>query len=157
MKTWILAMAMMAGVTMTAQPNNREKFDHKRPGREQRDPFTPEQRTELKVKHLTLALDLTDKQQKEMQKLFLNQNKEKEQFMALHKANKDAGKKPTVDERFAMQTKRLDAQIATQREIKKILTAEQFTKFEQLKEKEHDRMQKGRHGFKREHNKGPRK
>lgn len=157
MKTWILAMAMMAGVTMIAQPNNREKFDHKGPGREQRDPFTPEQRTELKVKHLTLALDLTDKQQKELQKLFLNQNKEREQFMALHKANKDAGKKPTTDERFAMQTKRLDAQIATQREIKKILTAEQFTKFEQLKEKGHDMMQKGRHGFKRERNKGLRK
>ena len=146
MKTWILAMAMMAGVTMTAQPNEGRKFDNRAPGKEHHDPFTPEQRTELKVKHLTLALDLSDKQQREMQKLLLNQNKEREQFMALHKADKEVGKKPTADERYTMQNKRLDAQIAMQREVKKILTPEQFTKFELLKEKRHDKMNRRHKG-----------
>jgi len=152
-------MAMMAGVTMSAQPGEK-KFDGRQPGKEHRDPFTPEQRTELRVKHLTLALDLSDKQQKDVQKLFEGQQKQREQFMALHKANKDAGKKPTPDERFAMQTKMLDVQIANKRELKKILTPEQFTKFEQLKDERRDKMQewhkRGGH-FKRDGKHGDRR
>ena len=152
MKTWILAMAMMMGVAMNAQPGEgrpQRGPEGKHHGKEQRDHFTPEQRTELKVKHLTLALDLTDKQQKDLQALFLNDAKQRQQFMAQHKANKDAGKKPTEDERFAMMSKKLDSQIAMKREIKKILTAEQYQKFEAQKEKRHEKVAKHEKNFKK--------
>lgn len=142
MKTWILALAMMMGITMSAQPGPG-KHAGKEHKKEHKANFTAEQRTELKVKHLTLKLDLTDKQQKEMQKVVLNQEKEKEQAMVQHKANKEVGKKPTDDERYAMMSKRLDNQIAMQKEIKKILTPEQYQKFEMQREKKQEKFKKG--------------
>lgn len=149
MKTLILAMAMMMGVTMSAQPGGGRQLGGKHMEREQREQLTPEQRSELKAKHMALTLDLTDKQQKDVQKLMLIQAKERQQFMDQHKANKEAGKKPTADERFAMQTKRLDGQIAMKREMKKILTEEQFKKFEAQKVKRHERMAKHAKNIKR--------
>ena len=64
---WIVAMAMMMGVTMGAQEHGRKHHGEDRPAKEQRDPFTPEQHAELRAKKLTLSLDLTDKQQAELQ------------------------------------------------------------------------------------------
>jgi protein CpxP len=157
MKTWILAMAMMAGVTMSAQADKNLKLDNKRPGKEHHEPFTPEQRAELKVKQLTLALDLSNKQQKEMQKLLLDQNKDREQFIKSHKANVASGKKPSADERFAMQTKRIDAQIAMQREVRKVLTEEQFSKYEEMKTARHERFKDGSKNFKRSHERNSRR
>jgi len=157
MKTWILAMAMMAGVTMSAQADKNFKLDNKRPGKEHHEPFTPEQRAELKVKQLTLALDLSNKQQKEMQKLLLDQNKDREQFIKSLKANAASGKKPSADERFAMQTKRLDAQIAMQREVRKVLTEDQFSKYEEMKTARQDRSKNGFRNFKRSHERNSRR
>lgn len=135
MKTWILAMAMMMGVTMSAQEHHKRHDGGRGPHKEHHEPLSPEQRAELKAKKLTLALDLTDKQQAELKKVFTSQAKEKQAAMQQHKANREAGKKLAPDERFAMQSKRLDAQITTKRELKKILTEEQFAKFEKMKHK----------------------
>lgn len=129
MKTWILGAMMMAGVIATAQ-EKKERPEH----------LKPEQRVELHVKQMDLALDLTDKQQKDIEKLFLERAKKSEQLKATHKANKDAGKKLTADEKFAMKSKRLDEQIAMKTEMKKILNAEQFTKWENMKKKRHGKM-----------------
>lgn len=137
MKTWILAIAMMMGVTMSAQ-HGEQKMDRRAEGREQHEKLSPEQRTELKSKQLTLALGLSDKQQKDVQKLILDRENKKQDFIAQRKANKDAGKQPTADERFAMKSKMLDDQIAMQREMKKVLTPEQFEKFEKMKQKRHE-------------------
>jgi len=149
MKTWILAMAMMVGMAMSAQPGNRKFNDVRGYGREHRENFTPEQRTELKVKKLTLALDLSDKQQKELQKLLLNAETQKVQFMAKHKADREAGKKLTDDEKFSLKTIRLDNQIAMKREMKKILTAEQYASFEKMKDNKREKQTKEHKKFKK--------
>lgn len=151
MKTWILAIMMMTGVVMSAQDGER-KMDRMRHSNEHHEKLTPEQRTELKSKQLTLTLGLSDKQQKEMQKLILERESKKQQFIAQHKANKEAGKRLTADERYAVKNKMLDEQIAMQREMKKILTPEQFDKFEKMK---HDRHENGLK--KREHSKNARR
>jgi len=67
----------------------------------------------------------------------------------------DSGKKPTADERFAMQSKRLDEQMATKERVKKILTPEQFEKWEKAKQKmHHQRKGEGKqHRMKREEKK----
>ena len=148
MKTWILAMAMMMGFAMSAQPGDK-RMDGNRPEKEHRAPFTAAQRAELRSKNLALKLDLNDKQQKEIQKLVLARETEREQLMAQRKANSETAKKPTPDERFAMMNKRLDAEIAMKKEVKKILTAEQFAKYEQLKDEQHEKMRKGRENFKK--------
>ena len=148
MKTWIVAMVMMMGFAMSAQPGERSMHGNKQV-KEHREPFTAAQRAELRSKNLALKLDLTDKQQKEMQKVLLTREIEREQVMAQRKANKDAVKKVTPDERFAMMNTRLDTQIAMKKEVRKILTPEQFAKYEQLKEEQHKKMRKDPRNFKK--------
>lgn len=150
MKTWILAMAMMMGVTMAAQPHGR-RHEGGKPGKEQKDPLTAEQKAELKAKKLTLALDLTDKQQGELQKLFTENAKEMEKVKEQRRADREAGKKPTAEERFEMQSKMLDAQIANKRKIKSILTAEQYAKFEKMESRHHSKITKRAQKIKKRH------
>lgn len=139
MKTWILAIMMMAGISMSAQ--------HKG---EMRDNLKPEQRAELRAKEMTLALDLNDKQQKEVKALMLDRAKKAETARAQHKAAKEAGKRPTADEKFAMKSKMLDEQIALKAEMKKILTAEQYAKWAERSEQKKIRSEKRRAHLKRE-------
>ena len=110
MKTLILAAVMMVGVVVSAQDK-----------KERPEPLKPEQRAELRVKQIDLALDLNDKQQKDIQKLILERSKKAEQFKAERKSRKQAEKKLTADERFAMRSRMLDERIAMRDEMKKIL------------------------------------
>lgn len=124
MKTWILAIMMLVGLGSYAQ-HGKDKMN--------REPFTASQKAELQSKKMTLALDLNEKQQKDIQKLLTDKNTKAEQFKSQFKANREAGKKPTADERFAMQNKRLDEKIAFKGEMKKILNTDQYSKWEKMK------------------------
>jgi protein CpxP len=139
MKTWILAAVMIISLNATAQQRGEKRVQLK-----------PEQRVELQAKKMTLALNLNEKQQKEVQKLLLERSKKAEQFRAQHQADKAAGKNPTADELFAAKSRQLDERIATQAEMKKILTAEQFEKWQEIKKDRHSRLKK-RHKGLREH------
>jgi len=150
MKTWILAMAMMAGVTMSAQHHDRRHDDERGPKKEHRESFTPEQKAELRAKHLTLKLDLTDKQQTELKTLFLANAQEAKKAHEQRKEEREAGKKPSADERFERTTKRLDTQIDNQRKIRKILTEEQFSKFEKMKDRREQKITKRAKKFKKQ-------
>lgn len=126
----------MAGMTIIAQPRNNK---HQGDGMEQ---FTPEQRSELHVKKLTLELDLNESQQKEMKAFIADKNTKMEAHRTAMKAMKEKGTKPTSDERFAMKSKMLDEQIATKKRMQKILNEKQFEKWTALKE-EHQGNRKG--------------
>ena len=127
---------LMAGMTIIAQPRNNK---HQGDGMEQ---FTPEQRSELHVKKLTLELDLNESQQKEMKAFIADKNTKMEAHRTAMKAMKEKGTKPTSDERFAMKSKMLDEQIATKKRMQKILNEKQFEKWTALKE-EHQGNRKG--------------
>ena len=142
MKTWILAAAMVFGLAVNAQHRG-----------EKQDMLKPEQRAELRAKEMTLELNLNDKQQKDVKALLIDRSKKADAAMAQHKAAKESGKKPTADERFAMRSKMLDEKIAMKAEMKKILTAEQFAKWE-MKAENREKMKERRHG---EFKKGRRK
>lgn len=131
MKMWILAMAMMVGVGVNAQDRKQ------RP-----EPLKPEQRAELQAKRMTLALDLNEKQQKDVQKLLIEKSKQRAEFRREHMAQRHAEKKPTADERFAMKSKMLDDRIAMKSEMKKILTPEQFSSLEKIKKEKHRELRK---------------
>ncbi|NDI98393.1 hypothetical protein GWA97_04845 [Flavobacterium sp. LaA7.5] len=131
MKTWILATVMMIGLSAMAQPGDRN-----------RERLTPEQRVELQVKKMTLELDLNDKQQQEVKQLLTKKSKEREEAIAQHKAKKEKGEKLTADERYAMQSNRLDEQIEMKGEMKKILTPEQYEKFEAKQVKRQEKITK---------------
>ena len=131
MKKVFLVALLFVGITTFAQ----EK-------REQREKLTPEQRVELQAKKMKLDLDLNDKQVADVKKLLLEQAKKREAKKAEFQAKKDDAKKPTSDEIYAMKNKMLDEQIANKAEMKKILTADQYKKWEENREEDKYKMKK---------------
>ena len=142
MKKLILMTFLMAGMTIIAQPRNNK---HQGNGMEQ---FTPEQRSELQVKKLTLELDLNESQQKDIKAFIADKNTKMAAHRTAMKAMKEKGTKPTSDERFAMKSKMFDEQIATKKRMQKILNEKQFEKWAALKEEhqsDHKGNRQGRH------------
>lgn len=141
MKKLLIAALLVVGLTAFAQ--EQKKPD---PNRPQREKLSPEQRNELMLKKMTLDLGLNEGQQKDMAKIIAEQSAKREVAMAERKANKEKGIKPSADERFARENKRLDEQIVVKEKVKKILTPEQFKKWEEMKaeqrERRHDRAEK---------------
>ena len=133
MKKLILAVALVISSLTFAQERRGEKL-------------TPEQQSDLHVKKMTLDLDLNEVQQKEVKAILLEQAQKREAKMAEFKANKEKGEKPSADEKFEMKSKMLDEQIEMKAKIKKILTAEQYKKWEEKQEKRgemrNDKMEK---------------
>lgn len=130
MKNIVKILVILFAFSLTAQA--QEERNHKR----EIEGFSAEQQTNLMVKHLTLELDLTEKQQSQITPLIAAQVAEKKGFEAKRKAAKEMKQKPTSEERYAMKSKMLDGQIAMKKNMKTILTKEQYEKF--------DKMPKGR-------------
>jgi len=89
--------------------------------------LTPEQRNELKTKQLTLALNLSDKQESKIIALNNKTYKNKSEF------KKD--QKLTEEQMFDARAKRLENKIAYKREMQKILSKDQFTQWEKMNTK----------------------
>lgn len=140
-----IALIAIISVSTYAQ----DKMD--RPARQDRNPmekFTPEQRNQLMLKKMTLELDLDATQQKEMGKVMAEQGAKREAFM---KNRKEKTEKPTSDEIFEMKSKMLDEQIAMKSKMKKILSPEQFKKWEEMKKHHHKGMRNhGPEGMKKD-------
>ena len=136
-KLFVLAL-LLVGTTIIAQERNR-----KHQGNEM-EQFTPQQKSQLMLKKMTLELDLNDSQQKEMSAIISDNVAKKEAHKGEMKAMKEKGVKPTTDERFAMHMKMLDEQIATKKRMEKILNAKQFEKWTSLKEDRQEK-QRGNH------------
>jgi hypothetical protein len=141
MKKLLIAALLFVGLTTFAQEQRKAA-----PNRSEMEKLSPEQRNELLLKKMTLDLGLNDGQQKDMAKIIAEQSAKREIAMAERKANKEKGVKPSADERFAKENKRLDEQIALKEKVKKILTPDQFKKWEEMKaqhkERRHDRAEK---------------
>lgn len=113
--------------------------------------FTTEQKVELAVKKMTLALDLTSKQQKEVAPLLAKQIKNREAHQQKRMEARKTEKRPTAEEMFAIQSQRLDNQIVFKKNMKTILNKGQFERFKkmnhqrnkEMKERLKDRMEKG--------------
>jgi len=109
-------------ITMNAQMKNMRN----KKGLE----FTTEQRATLQAKKMALKLDLNENQQKDIQKLMLKYEVEREQRRATFKNNKAQGVVTTSEEQFNFEKKRLDRKIAHKAEKKKNLTKTQLEKWE---------------------------
>lgn len=106
-----------------------------RKNREERPKFTIAQQTDLAVKKMTLALDLSPKQQNQLKPIIASKMAERKAFMEKRKEARKEKKRPTADEMYAMQSKRLDNEIAIKSSMKDILNKEQFEKFEKMQKK----------------------
>jgi periplasmic protein CpxP/Spy len=96
--------------------------------------MTLEQRNTLRLKKLTLDLNLTVAQQKELTPIIAEQSKKMELRREENKIRKEAKKKLSKDEKFNMANKNLDQQIELKARLSKILNAEQMQKWEEKKE-----------------------
>ncbi len=134
----LITLVLIASIGLSTYAQEKKE----RPGRHEGHPmdkFTPEQRNELMLKKMTLELDLNASQQKEMGKLIADQSAKREAFM---KKRKEKTEKPTSDEIFEMKNKMLDEQIAMNSKMKKILSPEQFTKWNEMKKHHREGMKK---------------
>lgn len=93
---------------------------------------SPEERAQIETKQLTLKLDLTEKQQSQVEETLVAHHAEGNAKMA---KNKKAMKEMSDDERHKLQVARLDAQIALKEKMKGILNAEQYAKYSQMMER----------------------
>ncbi|MEE2800575.1 MAG: hypothetical protein VX550_00165 [Bacteroidota bacterium] len=90
--------------------------------------FTPQQRAELKVKKMAVALDLSDKQINSIQPLIANQELERQSL----RENREEMKNLSNDEKFNRLNTRLDKKLDFKRKMKSILTADQYEKWQKM-------------------------
>lgn len=127
MKNLMIALMVLFTLTTYSQQNKNERRVHKNEMRQKGNDLSPEQMAELSTKKMTLHLDLNETQQKKLYAIELEQAKlKKEHFESIKESQ---GLSET--ERFEIKTKRLDNQIAFKKEMKSILTEEQFSKWEE--------------------------
>ncbi|MBD3662091.1 MAG: hypothetical protein HUJ11_08040 [Arenibacter algicola] len=140
MKKIVVLIVLMAGITAMAQKPERERGH-----RGDMKDMSLEQIATLQTKQMTLALDLSDAQQNEIQSINLENAVKRSEKMDEMKARKESGeaKKLTSEERYAMKTAMLDHQIAQKEKMKKILNKEQYEKWEKMK-KNREGHRKGR-------------
>jgi periplasmic protein CpxP/Spy len=143
MKKSIALAFLLLGLITFAQ-EKQANMKGKQVKTERNENFTAEQKATLQVKKMTLNLDLTSKQQTEIQKLVLEQAKKSEVKKNEMKAKREKGVKPTDEERFKNKSEMLDAKIAMKAEFKKILTPEQMAKFEEMRATRAEKMQNKR-------------
>jgi hypothetical protein len=119
MKKVIVAALLVVGITAFAQ----EK-EGRRAGREK---LTSEQKVDLQVKKLTKDLDLNEKQANEVKALVTKE-------VAKREAKRAEMQELKAKKREEMKAQREAEQAAVSADMKKILTAEQYTKWEKNRE-----------------------
>jgi len=132
-----IVIALIALITFQVNAQHKEEGHEK--SRKERfhkmKNISAEDMSQLHTKKLTLALDLTEAQQKKVNALNLRQAKAKKAKMEARMKAKEAAKKRTQEERLKHMNERLDAQIAHKKEMKAILNAEQYKKWENMQAK----------------------
>jgi hypothetical protein len=119
----ILSLVFVFTLTSNAQQNNQRY--------EKKVDFSPKQYATLQTKRMDLNLDLNKSQEKAVFELLESNAIEREKVRNEFRSNREKGKKPTSQERFEHQNSRLEKQIAHKAAMKKILSEEQFVKWEE--------------------------
>jgi len=125
MKKLASILVLVFAFTLTTQAQKRDN-------KERKAKLTTEQKAALTVKKMTLALDLTENQQKQLRPLVTKQINERTGNREKMMAMRESGKKPTSEEKYAFINARLDEKIAVKNEMKKFLNDNQFIKFEKM-------------------------
>lgn len=147
MKKLLLIAIAIITVNATAQERKRERQNQGEHERVQQfKDFSPEEVATLQTKKMTLHLDLTDAQQKQIQAIHLEQAKVRKSKMEANKKMHEEGReKPSKEDRFNRANEQLDSRIALKSKMKNILSTEQFEKWERgnaMKGKQRTKMRK---------------
>lgn len=123
----LLHVFMLAIVTAQAQ----RKIDRTENRRELATNLNPGDLSSIQAKRMTLALDLSDNQEKEIEELLTAKRTNRKE----NKINREDFKAMSAEQKLAMKEKQMDERIATKRAFKKILNDEQYTEFEKMAKK----------------------
>lgn len=154
-KLAILALALIT-FQANAQDNSSEKRqENKKERMEKRMKLEPKEMAELKTKKMTLHLDLTEAQQTKVMALNLENAKQRKEHFKKHADKKDDSEKakPSKEEKLKRMNAKLDAQIATKKQMKDILNADQYEKWEKSELKRNHGRKHNKKG-ERKHGKG---
>lgn len=121
------AMIILMALTTFAITAQNKSEDRKENRSQLRENLTPEQRAELHTKKMTLDLNLNETQQAQINQLLLKMHNNRPERTKNRKEMTDAQK---LEAKNVM----LDRRIAMKKEMKQILTEEQFTKWENRKQ-----------------------
>ena len=132
MKKLSLLLVLLLTISAFSQKKHHQKPD-----------FTVEQKTELMIKKMTLALDLNKKQISQITPLVVSKVKERDAKKSEHKGQSG---KMSNDEVFNKMSQRLDKMIALSAQMKKILDDDQYAKWKKMSAKH---MHKKKHGKKK--------
>jgi len=130
-KLAVIAIALFTLNGLMAQTKEKGPKDRIEK-RDMRENLTPQDIASLKSKKLTLQLDLSDKQQKVVYDILLTQAQDQNKLRKERLAHKTQGSKPSKEELVAFKNERLEKQIELKREMKAILSSEQYAKFEKM-------------------------
>jgi hypothetical protein len=125
MKKVFLAALFFIGITAFAQEKEGRKMD--------REKLTPEQKVDFQVKRMSADLNLNEKQVADVKALVAKEVQKREAKRAEMKENKAEARK---DMRAQMEAD----QAAMSADMKKILTAEQYAKWEKIRDERKEKM-----------------
>ena len=100
--------------------------------RDYKQQLTINQQTSLKVKQMTLALDLSDKQQQQLTPLLRAEITFRQAAIEKRKEARKQKKRPSSDEIYAIKSQELDNKISMKRSMKNILNKTQFETFKKM-------------------------
>ena len=132
----LLALFICFSLTINAQ--KKQFFKNKKS-------LTTEQLTTLKVKKMTLELELSEIQQNKLTPVIKELISERSAQLDKKRELKNDVKKINPNERYQMANKILDRKIMFQKEMRTILNEEQFKKFKTLEKKRNEKMKKRIH------------
>ena len=139
-KLFLVALALFTLQSYAQEPPRKMERVHNKERKQKLKDMSPEEEATIATKKMTLALDLNEKQQVQVKKVLLTQ---------LEKRPMRPNKKEeiTKEQRLEMVNARLDAQIEIKKQMKSILTKEQYDKFDKMQSRR-ERNRKGKRELK---------
>ena len=136
-------LALFIYFSLTTNAQNKQLFKNKKS-------LTTEQLTTLKVKKMTLELELSEVQQKKLTPVITKLISERKIEADRMRKSINEVKNIDVSNRYEMANKFLDRKIMFQKKMRSILTEEQYKKFKSLEKKRNQMIKKRRHYKKRD-------
>ena len=131
-------LVLFISFSLTTNAQKKELFKNKKR-------LTTKQLTTLKVKKMTLELELSEVQQKKLTPFITKQISERKIEADRMRESKNEVKNIDASNRYQMANKILDRKIMFQKEMRTILNEEQFKKFKRLEKKRNQKMKNRRH------------
>ena len=130
---FVICIALFS-INMHAQrPNHRHKsLKHQK---HLIKAFSAEQLATLKTKRMTLLLDLSEAQQRDVYNINLTQSKKQKARLKLRQEQQANNKPATSQELFEKMSQSLDEKILYKNQLKTLLSKEQFKKWSELKKR----------------------